>query len=177
MTSTGVSQTSREAVEAARSGSETAWRELFDEHYPKLYRYFLARVDAAYAEDLAAETFSDAYRGLDKFRWRNRPFGAWLYGIARNRLRMHYRKRRETDELSENIEHVRNEYLEVEIRDVLGRLSAEHRAAIELRYVLGLSGVEAAAALGRSHGAFRVLLHRATAAFKNEYGREAGGKQ
>ncbi len=169
MAVTGASRTSKDAVEAARAGSETAWRELFDEHYPKLYRFFLVRVDAASAEDLAAETFSDAYRAIGKFRWRNRPFGAWLYGIARNRLRRHFRKRRETDELPDELEHVRDAYLAVEIRDVFARLAPEHRQAIELRFVLGLSGVETAAAMGRSHGAFRGLLHRATVAFKSEF--------
>jgi len=169
MSADGANQPDRNAVEAARSGSESAWRELFDEHYPRLHRFFLARVDADSAEDLAAETFSDAYRGIGKFRWRNRPFSAWLYGIARNRLRMHYRKRREEDELPDDVEHVRDEYLAVDIRLVLERLSDEHCAAIELRYVLGLSGAEAAAAMGRSHGAFRALLHRAAAAFKSEF--------
>ncbi len=169
MAATGVSGASREAVEAARSGSETAWRDLFDEHYPKLYRFFLARVDAASAEDLAAETFSDAYRGIGKFHWRDRPFGAWLFGIARNRLRVHYRKRRQTVELPDDLEHARDESLAVEVRDVFARLSPEHREALGLRYVLGLSGAETAAAMGRSHGAFRALLHRATIAFKSEY--------
>ena len=72
----------------------------------------------------------------------------------------------------EDVEHVRDDYLEVEIRDVLQRLPADYRAAIEHRYVVGLSGAEAAAAMGRSHGSFRALLMRATQAFKREYGGE-----
>jgi len=171
MASTKVGPDARRAVDAARGGDESAWRELFDEHYPKLLRFFRSRVSSsAIAEDLAAETFSEAFRGIKKFKWRERPFGAWLFGIARNRLRMHYRSRREHEELSDNIEHVRDEYLDIEIRDALEHLEPDHRAAIEYRYVLGLSGEEAAAAMGRSHGAFRGLLHRATAAFKKEYG-------
>ena len=83
---------------------------------------------------------------------------------------MHYRSRREHEELPEELGQVRDEYLEVEIRDALENLEPDHRAAIEYRYVLGLSGEEAAAAMGRSHGAFRALLHRATTAFKSEYG-------
>ncbi len=83
---------------------------------------------------------------------------------------MHYRSRREHDELPDEIGQVRDERIDVEIRDALEHLEPDHRAAIEYRYLLGLSGEEAAAAMGRSHGAFRALLHRATAAFKQEYG-------
>ena len=56
------------------------------------------------------------------------------------------------------------------IASQLDRLEPDYRIAIELRYLLGLSGEEAAAVMNRSHGAFRALLHRATAAFKREYG-------
>jgi len=161
----------RQTVERARAGDEAAWRELFDEHYPRLFKFFRSRVDSdATAEDLAAETFTEAVRGLPRFRWRDRPFGAWLFGIARNRLRMHYRSRRVHAELPEEIGYARDDYLEIDIRDALERIEPDHRLAIELRYLLGLSGEEAAAAMGRSHGAFRALLHRATAAFKREYG-------
>jgi RNA polymerase sigma-70 factor, ECF subfamily len=171
MASSSVSPDARRTVDDARGGDESAWRELFDEHYPKLIRFFRSRVaSSAIAEDLAAETFADAYRGINKFQWRERPFGAWVFGIARNRLRMHDRSRREHEQLPDELEHVRDEYLDIEIRDALEHLEPDHRAAIEYRYILGLTGEEAAAAMGRSHGAFRALLHRATTAFKSEYG-------
>ena len=67
---------------------------------------------------------------------------------------------------------MRDEYLAVEVRDLLDRLPADYRRAIEFRYVLGLSGLEAAAAMGRSHSSFRSLLLRATTAFKRESARE-----
>lgn len=166
-----VDQDARRVVERARSGDESAWRELFDEHYPRLFKFFRSRVDNdVTAEDLAAETFTEAVKGLGKFQWRDRPFGAWLFGIGRNRLRMHYRSRRVHAELPEEIGYARDEYVEVDVRDALARLEPDHRMAIELRYLLGLTGQEAAAAMGRSHGAFRALLHRAAAAFKQEYG-------
>jgi RNA polymerase sigma-70 factor (ECF subfamily) len=163
----------RESVEAARAGDANAWQTLFDAHYPKVFRYVRSRVESAQtAEDLASEAFLEAYRSIGRFRWQSRPFEAWLFGIARNRLLMHYRSRRPGVQLPDEVEHVRDEFLDVEIRDVLDRLPADYRAAIEYRYVLGLSGAEAAAAMGKSHGAFRMLLNRATKAFKAAYGRE-----
>jgi DNA-directed RNA polymerase specialized sigma24 family protein len=86
---------------------------------------------------------------------------------------MHYRRQRPRAELFADAGHVRNEYLGVEVRDVLERLPAGYREAIEYRYLIGLSGREAAAAMGRSHGSFRALLLRATTAFKREYGSRA----
>jgi RNA polymerase sigma-70 factor (ECF subfamily) len=162
----------RRRIASAQAGDEQAWRALFDEHYPKLYAFMRRRVgDRETAEDLAAETFVDAFRGLPRFRWRGKPFGAWLFTVARNRLRMHYRSHSPGSvALSEWDGVARDETLTVAVDDALSRLSAEYREALELRYVIGLSGAEAAAAMGRSHGAFRMLLLRATQAFKTEYG-------
>jgi RNA polymerase sigma-70 factor (ECF subfamily) len=166
----GLGLTDRRTVEAAKAGDEDAWRVLFEAHFAKVARFFRWRVSSeTVAEDLAAEVFADAYRGLGKFRWRNRPFEAWLFAIARNRLAMHYRKLRDEAELQPETEYRRNEYLAVEIRDVLDQLPEDYRTAIELRYLIGLSGQEAAAAMDRSHGSFRVLLHRASKAFRDEY--------
>ncbi len=169
----------RRQVAAAQSGDERAWRALFDDHYPKLYAFMRARVgDRETAEDLAAEAFGDAFRGLPRFRWRGKPFGAWLFKVARNRLRMYYRSRHPQEARyleysgAEDPGTTGDETLSLEVRDTLARLPAEYREAIELRYLLGLSGAEAAAAMGRSHGAFRMLLHRASQAFKTEFGVE-----
>jgi RNA polymerase sigma-70 factor (ECF subfamily) len=168
--SEGAGLTSRQTVEAAQAGDERAWRTLFERHYQKLVRFFRWRVDSDdTAEDLAAEVFADAYRGLGKFRWRNRPFEAWLYAIARNRLAMHYRQRKETLGLVADVASRRDDYLSVDVRDALSRLPDEYRTAIEYRYILGLTGEEAASAMGKSHGSYRVLLHRATKVFKEHY--------
>lgn len=166
-----LARSGQEVVERARSGEEIAWETLFNEHYPALFRYFRSRVSSPEtAEDLACEVFVEAYRSIGGFQWRGRPFGAWMYGIARNRLLMHYRSRRPEGAAVEDVGRVSSEFLAVEVRDVLDRLPADYREAIEYRYVLGLSGEEAAAAMGRSHGAFRALLLRATRAFKQDYG-------
>jgi RNA polymerase sigma-70 factor (ECF subfamily) len=124
----------RRRIASAQAGDE-AWRALFDEHYPKLYAFMRRRVgDRETAEDLAAETFVDAFRGLPRFRWRGKPFGAWLFTVARNRLRMHYRGRApESIELTERHSVANDEALAVTVNDALSRLSAEYREALELR--------------------------------------------
>ena len=158
----------RSVVEAARSGDEPAWRAIFDLQYPRLYRFFRSRVPAHHqAEDLASSTLLQAFRSIGSFHWQGRPFEAWLFGIARHELASFYRSLppAPTTEL-EDYRHVRDDFIAVEVRDLLSQLSDEHRAALELRYLLGFSGQEAAALMGRSHGSFRSLLLRAARAFR-----------
>jgi len=157
-----------DVVEAARRGSEDAWRDLFDACYPRLYRFFRVRVSGdETAEDLASAVFLEAFRSIERFEWRERPFEAWLFGIARHQLAGHYRAESRLPQLDAEPA-VSDSYLSIEIADVLGRLRPEHRQALELRYVLGLTGEEAAAAMGRTHNAFRQLLYRAVQAFQRE---------
>lgn len=159
----------RDVVAAACNRHEWAWRQLFDAHYPHMFRFFRSRVSTnEQAEDLASDVFLEAYRSIGSFEWRERPFEAWLYGIARHGLASFYRA--DSDEPASRdlvpLNSVRDEFLEVEVRDLLGRLSPDHRLALELPFIVGLSGEEAAAVMGRSHGSLRTLLHRAVRAFR-----------
>jgi RNA polymerase sigma-70 factor, ECF subfamily len=162
--------TPRHVVDAAQRGDEDAWGILFDQHYPRLYRFFRARLASSQqAEDLASDVFLEAFRSVDKFQWQGKPFEAWLFGIAKHVLASYYRSRQVDERLSLDTEPaVRDEYIAVEIRSILNQLPAEYRTALELRFMLGLSGTEAAEVMGRTHGAFRSLLFRAVRAFRHE---------
>jgi RNA polymerase sigma factor (sigma-70 family) len=159
-------------IARAATGDDVAWVELFDTHYPKLYRFFRSRVATHQrAEDLASDVFLEAFRSIGNFQWQGAPFEAWLYGIARRVLASYYRGRKPLE--MQPTEHVRDEYLAVEIRDILDRIHPDYRMALELRFVVGLSGAEAAAVMGRGHGAFRSLLLRAVRAFRSESSRDS----
>lgn len=159
--------TSMAVVEAARAGDESAWAAIFDHHYDRMFRFFRSRVATVeQAEDLASNVFLEAFRSISRFQWQGKPFEAWLFGIARNQLASYYRSK-PPDEVQTEL-HTRDEFLEVEVRDILERLRPDHRTALELRFIVGLSGVEAAAAMDRSHGSFRSLLLRAVRAFRAE---------
>ncbi|MGH3055688.1 MAG: RNA polymerase sigma factor [Gaiellaceae bacterium] len=64
----------------------------FEAEFAPLYRYLARRVGAA-ADDLAAETFAVAFRNWDRLD-PERPVRPWLYGIAANLMRHHWRKER-----------------------------------------------------------------------------------
>lgn len=166
----GVS-TPEEVIAAARAGDESAWETIFDLHYSRLYRFFRARLSSAeQAEDLASNVFLEAFRSIQNFRWQGKPFEAWLFGIARHQLASFYRSRKVdvTDADLEAEPAVRDEFIAIEIRELLEALPREYQTALELRFIVGLSGVEAAEVMGKSHGAYRSLLFRAVKAFREE---------
>ena len=120
-----------DVVRAARTGDESAWRAIFDLQYPRLYRFFRSRVAAhQQAEDLASNTLLQAFRSIERFEWRGRPFEAWLFGIARHELASYYRAQtpiESTDGL--DLGHVRDDFIAVEVRDTLEQLPPEPPAA------------------------------------------------
>jgi RNA polymerase sigma-70 factor (ECF subfamily) len=68
-----------------------AFEQLFDQHFDGVHGYLARRIGRELARDLASETFATAFavrRTYDSERGEPRP---WLFGIAHNLLRRHYR--------------------------------------------------------------------------------------
>lgn len=82
--------TDAEAI-AASLDDPRAFVVVFERHFDAIFRYLRRRVGRSRAEELAAETFTQALASRHRFDsgyWDARP---WLYGIAVNLLRHHYR--------------------------------------------------------------------------------------
>ena len=74
-----------------------AFGELYERYCDRIYRIAYARLKGrADAEDLTAEVFFRALRGIETYRSAGRPFGAWLYRIEVNALADRNRRRRPT---------------------------------------------------------------------------------
>ena len=81
-------------VAAARRDTEAAGR-LFDKYYSEVLGYiYHCTLDGTVAEDLTSNVFLAAFRHLGRYRWRQIPFRAWLFRIATNEVRMHWRRQR-----------------------------------------------------------------------------------
>lgn len=104
--------------------------------------------DPASVDDLFQETMLIAWRKIDEYD-RNRPFGAWLRGIARNLLLAHYRKvSREIPCPDEQVlEYLDQRMAQIDRRpgdtfddkiaslaDCIERLPADYREPIDLHY-------------------------------------------
>jgi len=157
-------------ADALRAGDEAAWSDLYGTHSPRVYRFFRCRVDTdASAEELVTEVFVEAYRSIEHYEVKRQPLSAWLFGIAGEVLAAHHgaqERQPGTIAVAYPALHVRDEHVATEVRGLLAQLPPQYRSALELRYLLRLSGAEAAAAMGTSAGEFRPLLVRAVEAFR-----------
>lgn len=164
----------RVLVRKASRGDEDSAARLFDEYYPRVYRYAAARLGAGpSAEDAASETFAKVVRELGRFKWRGAGFEGWLFRIARNVIvDMQRRSGREalTDESIEPSETSREGLPEDavvdvetagELRTLLDRLPAEQREVLLLRFGAGLDTNETGRAMDKNANAIRQLQLRA----------------
>jgi RNA polymerase sigma-70 factor (ECF subfamily) len=71
-----------------------AFVHLYDAYFPRVHAYVRYRVhNFQDAEDIIAEVFLKAMRGLQGFKWRNRhSFAAWLFRTAHNLVVDYYRR-------------------------------------------------------------------------------------
>jgi RNA polymerase sigma-70 factor (ECF subfamily) len=150
----------------------SAWRQLFDEQYGRVFAYAYARTGSSHdAEDVASNVFVEAVRGIHGFRFRGAPVAAWLLRIAHNEtvdLLKRRSRRQETPlegAVAADIAVARDEIAAAghgrEIGAALGALKREHREVITLRLIEGRSVAESAAILRKTEGAVKVLQMRA----------------
>ncbi|OIP99882.1 hypothetical protein AUK40_00370 [Candidatus Wirthbacteria bacterium CG2_30_54_11] len=75
---------------------------LYEIYFARIYKYcYLHTLDSAEAEDLTSQTFLRALEAFPGFVWKEVPFGAWLYTMAGNLVKNHYRNRKHTISLDE----------------------------------------------------------------------------
>ncbi|HEX8781253.1 MAG TPA: sigma-70 family RNA polymerase sigma factor, partial [Nocardioides sp.] len=65
---------------------------VYTEHVDSIYGFLARRVGAQLAEELTAQTFTEALARHDRYDPERGPIGPWLFGIAANLLRRHYRQ-------------------------------------------------------------------------------------
>jgi RNA polymerase sigma factor (sigma-70 family) len=151
-----------------------AFEELFERHFDGIYGYLARRVGRDLGRDLASETFTRAFaarRRYDALRGEERP---WLFGIANNLLRRHYRDEERRLRAFARLDVRRDDVSSDEPRlaDALGALSREERDVLLLFAWADFTYEEIAAALGLPIGTVRSRLHRARAQFRAALERE-----
>lgn len=166
-------------------GSEEAFNRLVLKHqrraYNIAYRFLASHEDAL---EVAQDAFVRAYRSLGRFKGRA-SFKTWLYKIILNLARNRHRWRASRGESkkvsldnpkqyedSEGAREIEDRMLSPmraiggreigqEIQRGLMQLAAEHRQAIILRHIEGLSYAEMSEVLQCAEGTVKSRLHRA----------------
>lgn len=153
------------AARAAR-GDVGAFSSLVREHSQLVYRVASRMLGAQEAQDASQEVWLKAWRNIHKFRGES-AFSTWIYkitvNICLNQGKKESRRRdREVSEVAQvpdlapadadpETAALRREQKE-RLREALGRIRVEHRAAVVLRHLEGLSYEEMAEILDVPEG-------------------------
>jgi RNA polymerase sigma factor (sigma-70 family) len=147
---------------------------IFDRHAARVLRYLRLRVGDDLAGELTAETFAQAFHHRQRYDPARGSAIPWLYGIASNPLRMHWRTEqrrlrayaqaavRQPDNVS--MDRIEVGSLAPGLSEGLLALSRGEREVLLLHAWAELSQEEIADVLAISPGAVRKRLHRARAA-------------
>src|SRR5438067_12301049 len=129
-----------------------------------MYSFAYARTgDATAAEDIAAEVFTAAVKGMPRYQPTGAPLGAWLYRIARNLTAdfLEGRRRKPAVSLDDVELESPNWAAKLEersdLREAIGRLRRDHQEVLLLRFFNQCSVGETAKAMRKNEGAVRVL--------------------
>ena len=166
-----------ELIERAKKGDTRAFGTLVERYQRRVIGVAMAVVhNQEDALELAQETFVRAFQSVGKFESRS-SFSTWLYRIAANiaidfrrRERRHPTMRGEEAEdeiqrlpsnLGDSFKEAQRSEMSQRIRDALAELTPEHRAAILLREVEGLSYDEISEVMQCPRGTVMSRLHYA----------------
>jgi len=162
-------------VSAARQDAEAAGK-LFNKYYSEILSYiYHCTFDGTVAEDLTSNVFPAVFRHLGRYKWRQIPFRAWLYRIATNEVRMHWRRQKrvkivslQSDDDEYAAEPLARNGLEAAeeyrlLHKALLELRMKYRTVIILRYFEDKAIAEICEITGRKEGTVKSQLHRGLA--------------
>jgi RNA polymerase sigma factor (sigma-70 family) len=180
----GLQQTAGEPTDSAvieRSLSDPQeFALIFDRHWRSLHAYCTSRAAAA-GEDIAAEVFRRAFDHRRRYDRRLQDARPWLYGIATNLLRHHFRSSRRKDRAdrralafaelettAQPLEQLEAQMLGPRLTQALQSLPVADREALLLFAWAELSYQEIALALDVPLGTVRSRIHRARARVREQ---------
>jgi RNA polymerase sigma-70 factor (ECF subfamily) len=151
-------------MQVREASSDDATRALWTQHYPQLAGWCHALVgDVDLAHDIAAEAFA---RLLTRWRTVKEP-KAYLYVIAGNLARDHWRKQQQDRSLLTHLAHstpTSSPATDPWLRDLVERLPERTRMPVLLHYYADLPVSAIAAALHKPEGTVKRLLSEARTA-------------
>lgn len=161
-------------VEAVRSGDRDAFERLYNLYAPMVHGILLARVPFDEVGDLVQDVFLIAFKRIHTLR-EAAAFGGWLAMITRNRAVDFHRRKRETEELPENLARpVSVDPEAAEALRLIRTLPDAYRETLVLRLVEGMTGPEIAERTGLTAASVRVNLHRGMKLLREKLGMEKG---
>lgn len=165
-------------------GDHEAFRELFGRYAPMLMRLTLRHLRShELAGEVVQQTFFQVHAARHDFR-HDRKLRPWVFTIAMNLVREHYRQRKRRKETV--LDEAREKAIEagrgpLETREraellhaAIEKLPASQREVVELHWFQDRPFAEVAEIVGSTEGAVRVRAHRAYKKLKELLGAELG---
>jgi len=182
----------QETVARARSGDMAAFEELYRSHQAGIFTFIRSQVrHREIAADLTQETFVRAWESLPRLR-KPGAFRGWLHRIAANLVRDEVKSGRSRLEVTESTllgdaetpredapapesdgpeQRLVNGELSRHVWSALEELSEEHRAAVVMHHMEGMSVEEIAQVMGVRPGTIMSRLSRAREALRHRLSR------
>jgi RNA polymerase sigma-70 factor (ECF subfamily) len=157
-------------------GDGEVWRQFLSRVIPQLYRMFMKSWgNKSLAEELVQRSVFDAVRGRGSYKASKGSPEEWIFGIARNNIRLEIRRRASqgsvNGDVSGYLEVIDSKPLPEEIierretaeivRTALGRLKSKEQEVLRAKYIEGLSVRAIAERIGVTENAVHSLLYRA----------------
>ena len=176
-----------------QAGDQAAFATFYNAFAQRLYRAVIfPRIGVEdVSEDVLRDTFLTAFEKIGTVEWQNRSLYWWLSRIAHNKVIDVHRSRQRNDKFVQGY----TPYLELSstpspdpedaylseegaqmartlVTRLLEQLNDRYRAAVELRYIKGLSRAECAETMDVTVGNFDVILFRAIKRLRTLHERE-----
>jgi RNA polymerase sigma-70 factor (ECF subfamily) len=173
-------------VARAQSGDNNAFAELYRKHNPAVQRFIQHRVGNVHiTEDLAADVWVRAIKGIGRVEYQGRDFGAWLTTISRNIVADHFKSAHHRlsspvedmhtwdlsavdDPEAETVAAVQRETAERLITEAMANLTLAQKQVIELRFFQDLDTNETARVAGMDLGTSKSLQYRALQSLRRQ---------
>jgi len=161
--------TPSELIITARKGDTKAFGKIYELWVNPVYRFvYLKTKDEDVAEDLTAEIFLKAWKGLKNFTPKQDVrFSTWLFAIARNSIIDYYRVTKQTVSF-EDLPEMKSLEGDVDlhpeqtkVRAALDQLKPEYKKVLELRFIEDIPISRVAQIIKKKEGNVRTLTNRA----------------
>ena len=165
-----------EAISDSLSGQPEVFATIVRRHSSVVHGYLARRAGCETADELLGEVWLRAFRSRHTYDGRVESARPWLYGVARNTLRAHWRLNRVEGAVGADL--IDDPWPAVDarldalqqgpaLRDALGTLDPDDREVLLLVAWEHLAPAEIAISLGVPDGTVRWRLHRARKQLQN----------
>lgn len=156
----------------------TSFGEIYDLYVQRVYRFLCSQgLSQTEADDVTAQTFLDALESLPRYREQGR-FAGWLFSIARNRMRDHFRAQSREQPLEVDVEEqalpslpdqIDQEWMILALGSLIDELEPGQKELLNLRYVADLTFREIAEVVGDNEEAVKKRLYRLLASLRQRF--------